>query len=419
MLRVVLSWPHVQPNRTGGFTWRGFDRIVSHTARAGVQVLPILYGSAPWAVTCGKLSEADCRRRPPLESADARDAWQRFVGAAVERYGPDGTFWTSRIPPLPDPEPPDPTDPIDVPSVGPPPYTPITRWQVWNEPSSPTYWKPDHPDAKEYAKLVRLSSLAISSKDPAAEVLLAGLFGTPFGGGDQSLIAWRYLDRLYRVNGIESHFDAVALHPYAPNLRGISYQLRRVRTVMRKRGDGDTPIWITEIGWGSADPSEGPLLKGPDGQAEHLRTAFTRLRDRTAWNVAGILWFDWRDPPQYRGRVHFPVLPLGRAAGRERARQARLERVHGVQRRHPVASAATEYAGADSVQIESDVHGGIAGDRLPRARHSRRPANVVEEHDRLVSQVRLQLPPVAKRRLLLVVAVDERVLKRGQLRGGG
>ncbi len=332
VLRVVLSWPHVQPNRTGGFTWRGFDRIVSHTARAGVQVLPILYGSPPWTVTCGKLSEADCRRRPPLESADARDAWQRFVGAAVERYGPDGTFWTSRVPPLPDPEPPDPTDPIDVPPVGPPPYTPITRWQVWNEPSSPTYWKPDHPDAREYAKLVRLSSLAISSKDPAAEVLLAGLFGTPFGGGDQRLIAWRYLDRLYRVSGIERHFDAVALHPYAPNLRGIAYQLRRVRTVMRSRGDGDTPIWITEIGWGSADPSEGPLLKGPDGQAEHLRTAFTRLRDRTSWNVAGILWFDWRDPPQYVDGCTSPFcLSAGLLAENGRAK--------------PVWSAFTEFSG--------------------------------------------------------------------------
>lgn len=303
VMRIVLSWAHVQPMRSGGFQWRHFDRVVAATARAGVQVLPILYGSPGWAVSCGQLGEVECRRKPPLESADSRAAWQRFVGAAVERYGPNGTFWSSRVPSPPDAEVPEVGDPTGappaLPPLGPPPYLPITRWQVWNEPSSPTYWKPGHPDAKRYAQLVRISNIAISAKDPAAEVLLAGLFGTPFGGEDERLIVWRYLGRMYRVNGIERHFDAVALHPYAPNMRGIAHQLRRVRAVMRRHGDAETPVWITEIGWGSANPSEGPLLKGPEGQANQLRTAFTRLGARAPWNVAGILWFDWRDPAQY------------------------------------------------------------------------------------------------------------------------
>ena len=41
------------------------------------------------------------------------------------------------------------------------------------------------------------------------------LAGMP-GYGDVN--AWDFLDSLYSVPGIKDHFDAVALHPYAPNL---------------------------------------------------------------------------------------------------------------------------------------------------------------------------------------------------------
>jgi hypothetical protein len=297
VMRTVISWPDVQPDPDGGFVWRYVDKVVGNAARAGVQILPILYGVPPWAVDCQGLGALECRRVPPLDSEEARSAWQRFVAAAVERYGPSGTFWTSRIPPLELPT--IGSQGLTLPPLSRPPYVPITRWQVWNEPSSPTYWKPRKPDARQYARLVRLTDQAIAPRDPAATVLLAGLFGTPFGGKDPKLISWRYLDRLYSEPGIETSFDAVALHPYAPNMKGISEQIRRVRRVMRSHDDGGTPIWITEIGWGSADPSEGPLLKGPQGQAQQLRTAFDQLVSARSWKIDGVIWFDWRDPGEF------------------------------------------------------------------------------------------------------------------------
>ena len=296
VLRVVMSWPDIQPER-GNFIWRSFDKIVANAARGGVQILPILYGVPAWSTDCGNLDALECRRVPPIRTEESRSAWQRFVSAAVERYGPSGTFWNSRIPPVELPS-------VDesglaLPPLTPPPITPITRWQVWNEPSSPTYWKPGKPDAVAYARLVRLTHQAIMPRDPNAEVLLAGLFGTPFAGKDPKLISWRYLDRFYSAPGIAGSFDAVSLHPYAPNMKGISEQIRRIRRVMRGRGDGDKPIWITEIGWGSADPSEGPLLKGAKGQAEFLTTAFEALASRASWRIEGIIWFDWRDPGEF------------------------------------------------------------------------------------------------------------------------
>lgn len=322
VVRTVLSWPDVQPDRNGALKWNAFDRVVRNAAKSGVEVLPILYGVPDWAVDCGNLSKLDCRRVPPIYSSEARAAWQHFVSAAVERYGPNGSFWTSRIPPLEVPTL-EPGQLPDVPSLGPPPYTPITRWQVWNEPSSPTYWKPHMPDAKEYGRLVVLTDEAIAASDPSATVLLAGLFGTPFGGQDRHLIVWRFLARMYRVAGIAQHFDAVSLHPYAPNIRGIALQLRRVRRVMARNGDDAKPVWITEIGWGSADPSTGPLLKGPDGQAAELTRAFNRLSAHTRWNVQGVLWFDWRDPGSFVDGCTSPFcLSAGLLAPNGRAKPA-------------------------------------------------------------------------------------------------
>jgi polysaccharide biosynthesis protein PslG len=301
-VRVVMSWPHIQPTQDGGYRWSNFDSLVSAASAAGVEVLPILYGSPSWAVDCGGLSESECRRAPPLGSRKARRAWQDFLTAAVERYGPEGSFWQ---PQAPQPQPPLPqVAEVPGPAAGvgpapgaPAPYSPIEIWQVWNEPSSPTYWKPE-PDANRYAKLVRLSAEALRGADSDATVLLAGLFGTPFGGQDPSLLAWRYLNRLYEAKGIKRDFDAVALHPYAPTLRGVEIQVRKARKVMKRHNDSRTEVWITEIGWGSSE-EKNPLLKGLEGQKRMLRKSFNLLTSRRGWRIEAIVWFDWRDPGEF------------------------------------------------------------------------------------------------------------------------
>jgi hypothetical protein len=295
VVRIVMSWPDIQPTADGGYDWSNFDSIVADAAASGVEVLPILYGSPPWAVDCGNFSPSDCRRIPPLESASARRAWARFLRAAVNRYGRDGEFWRA-VGALAG----GPSLPVDAPTPtgNALPYHPIRRWQVWNEPSSPTYWKPK-PNHKDFAKLIEISAGAIRGADSKADVLLAGLFGTPFGGQDPSLLAWRFLNRFYRVKGIERDFDAVALHPYAPTLRGVRYQIDQVRKVMKRHGDKRTPTWITEIGWGSAESAGEPLLKGEQGQKEMLRRAFKLLNRVRDWRVRGIVWFSWRDPGDF------------------------------------------------------------------------------------------------------------------------
>ena len=58
------------------------------------------------------------------------------------------------------------------------------------------------------------------------------------------------------------------------------------------------PIWITEIGWGSAGTPGQPLSKSPKGQKKLLRKSFNLLLDRRGkWKIRRVVWFTWRDPP--------------------------------------------------------------------------------------------------------------------------
>ena len=48
----------------------------------------------------------------------------------------------------------------------------------------------------------------------------------------------------------------MAVHPYAENARGVEGELSRIRCVMRRRGDGRTPVWISELGWATGGDSD-------------------------------------------------------------------------------------------------------------------------------------------------------------------
>ncbi len=111
--------------------------------------------------------------------------------------------------------------------------------------------------------------------------------------------AWAFLDRLYRVSRIKRYFDAAAVHPYAGTLGQFQTEIDHVRAVMRRHHDSATPLWLTEVGWGSARPTRRwPVNKGPIGQAQMLKRSFRLiLRNRLSWHIGHLFWFDWRDPP--------------------------------------------------------------------------------------------------------------------------
>lgn len=275
-VRWGFRWNAVEPTK-GVFNWRVTDQTIGALANSGSRVLPVVNGTPPWA---GATFET-----PPLKTRKARAGWRDFLKAAVERYGPGGRYWTS--PYLYRHEYPDGS------------IRPINTWQIWNEQNNkpaPTYIKPG-----KYRRLVGIAHDSIVKADPKATILLGGMPGYVHPR------AWGYLKKLYKRRSFKHEFDAVALHPYSPDVKHVLVQIKHTRKVMKKNHDSHASLWITELGWGSKRPSPGATInKGPQGQKRLLQKTFPRLqRHRRQWNLKHAFWYTWRDPPRNKPGCSF------------------------------------------------------------------------------------------------------------------
>jgi hypothetical protein len=271
--RFELGWRSAEPSQ-GSFDWAPSDQFIGAHAAHGIRPLPFVWGSPPWvAANPGS---------PPIDTAAHEQAWRDFLEAAVARYGAGGSYWANEYQQQYGPG----ATPL-----------PIQSWQVWNEPNLRKFFDPggtDQQSVQKYARLLQISHDAIKSTDPQAQIILAGNPGYPPSGGLQ---AWDFLDSLYGVPGIKNDFDAAALHPYATSLDVFRQEIQKVRTVMKTHADGDTPLWLTEFGWGSAPPDRFGINQGLAGQERLLKGSFKLiLNNRNAWNVQRVFWFLWRDP---------------------------------------------------------------------------------------------------------------------------
>ena len=277
--RFLFQWRTVQPV-PGSFDWSQPDKVIGSLARHGIRTVPFAWGSPLW-VRPGP-------SRPPVNTTVAQTAWKSFLRAAVARYGPGGSYWANGY--------------RQRYGANATPY-PITSWQIWNEPNLKKYFDPGRTTAhgvNQYAQLVKISHEAIKSRDPQARVVLAGMYG------NGSVTAWDYLRGLYKISGFKSDFDVAALHPYSIDLDGFRRQIVQFRAVMTNQGDGATPLWISEFGWGSA-PADGlRLTKGLAGQGQILTDSFRMvLGNRSAWNLQRLFWYHWRDPPEDEATCNF------------------------------------------------------------------------------------------------------------------
>ena len=238
----------VPDESTNEVDFSSIDPTVLKAAENGVRLIPTIYGTPPWVAEgldgndCGD----ECAAYAP-SSDEALAEWKDFVGQLVDRYGPDGELWKTHA--EVDPE-------------------PIRTWQIWNEQNSPTFYQPE-VDPAGYTKLVESASAAITERDPEAEVILGGMFGTPFQGKPPALSAWEFLRQMYAIEGARDSFDAVAAHPYAAHEGKIEAQVARIHEEVQ-HADDNAGLWITEVG-ASSDEGKNPLEMGPEGQAEQLR----------------------------------------------------------------------------------------------------------------------------------------------------
>jgi Glycosyl hydrolase catalytic core len=261
--RMLLSWNAVQQSPNGPYNWSLPDSEIESAARNGIRPFPFVYGSPSFAA-----AEPEAL---PLGSEAARQGWQRFVSAVVERYGPNGQFWALN------------------PSV---PYRPVTAVQIWNEQNAAHYTR--NPSPRQYAELLKLSQAAIDRVDDSIQIVLGGMFGYPKLAA--SIPISKFLKKMYRVRGIKKTFDVGSVHPYSGTLKKMTGQIKLARNAMKKGRDRKAPLWITEIGWASDGPEGWPIVVGEAGQAERLRKAFKLLKKkRRKYRIQRVIWFAWRD----------------------------------------------------------------------------------------------------------------------------
>jgi hypothetical protein len=275
-VRIPISWASVQAAPRKSLRLAELDRLVGSISRRGIRVLPVIFGSPAWVESNGVL--------PPIDTKAKRAAWQHFLKVLVARYKPGGKFWTGSSPREPS---------AYVAAFGrSAPVRPITAWQIWNEPNLPKYFRPAKGAPKSYGKLLKLSHKAIAAADPKADVVLAGLSGAG------KLTPWEFLEQLYRVKQIKPAFDAAALQPYPPTIKDLRSDLRLVRKAMKKGDDERTPLWITELGWGSKRRNpQWPLNKGKQGQKQMLDKSYELLiKAHESSRVDRVYWYTWRDP---------------------------------------------------------------------------------------------------------------------------
>jgi hypothetical protein len=265
-VRQPLVWAAVEP-RNPAFSerqWGYLDHEVRLAARAGMEIFPFIVNSPEWVAGQG----IDL----PVANAWQRRAWASFVRAVVDRYGIGGSFWRE--------------EEEDV------PYVPMRRFEIWNEENIVTF--ASDPEPKRFAQLIRIAGRVIHQRQPGAKVIVGGLFGRPLQV-PPNVASGDFLSRMYRAGRVKRYFDGVALHPYVADARAMAAQLRNLHRIMRRHGDGATPLYVTELGWGSA-PGPTRWQRGLYGQAHQLDKAFSIISaNRLRWHIRGAWWFTWSD----------------------------------------------------------------------------------------------------------------------------
>jgi len=210
---LVFSWQDIEPT-PGYFYWEVPDAALRAADYHGVEILARLDRPPDWAVDEQSLAPWSL------------DAYAQFVHRVVERYGHR-----------------------------------LGGVIVWNEPNLALEWHDTTPDPAAYAAMLARVYPVVKAVAPDLPVIAAGL---AFTAGDtvSAINDLDYLSALYAA-GAAVHFDILAAHPYgfgrppADPPRADRLNMRRLelyRAIMEAAGDGNKPIWITEMGWRTAAP---------------------------------------------------------------------------------------------------------------------------------------------------------------------
>ena len=270
-LKQQVEWSGTEPIEKGGFDWRELDKVVAAVTSAGIELLLSVVRAPEWAL-------GDRSHGPPADPLDFRD----FMQAVAERY-------RGRV----------------------------QAYELWNEANLAREWGYGRIDAGEFVELMLAGHAGVKAGDPEAVTVGGAL--TPAGDVDipdqqvQAIDDVRFLEQIYayRDGIVRGAFDAWGVHPggfnNAPtqeigsergsgwNGHGSFYFQRYAqhRAIMEANGDAHKPIWLTEMGWSTAnaDPAYGfGADNSEDDQARFLVDAFRLIRESAPYITHAFVW---------------------------------------------------------------------------------------------------------------------------------
>ncbi len=254
IVRVPIRWTVVEPEK-GKWDFAKADRVIRDITAAKIEVLALLMSVPAWSSGVDRKNEQgfwDCY--PPKDISD----YQHYVRRVVDRYKDRVRFW-----------------------------------EVWNEENGSDFYRPI-PDSGEYVWILKAAYETIKSSDPRATVVLGGLQMNGIIPNPWLPIKTpNFLQKIYHAGGMP-YFDVVNIHPYVlPNQNeGPGYCAKLVRDtveVMKRNGDAEKPLWITEIGCATGNGVTEEM------QAEHLEGIYRELGKIP--EVKAVYWFTLRDYP--------------------------------------------------------------------------------------------------------------------------
>jgi hypothetical protein len=318
-IRFPVYWSKVQPygstaavpvSKAGNFTedpaggapfdFTLLDRFVLAAASNRINLVPTLMGAPSWAAD--RAYPTSNTGINPLHMPIPADFSQfgHFAAALAARYGTAGSFWTAN------------------PSVKP---TPITTWQIWNEPNFSYYW-PQHlgetqtvtvlvknkPTVKSlpnlyfaptYIGLLKASRTAIRAVNPKAKIMIASMANSDRATRTPPSDQWVDLSFVYQAGG-KGLFDVVAANLFTGSPTHLLGYLGWYRKAMKTGGDAKLPVTITEMSWsgslGSIPDSNKmySLVVSPAVQASNLAKALTTFAGaQKSALVTGAYWHTW------------------------------------------------------------------------------------------------------------------------------
>jgi hypothetical protein len=280
-VREDFRWDLAEP-APGVYDWSRTDRLMAAAAKADTQVLAIIDYSAPWASS--DPSGGGDKFYPPQNPSD----YAEFSRQVVLRYGSGGSFWDAR------------------PHLTP---NPLKAVELWNEPYSHIFWKPN-PDPQAYAEMSHAAAAAIRGAQPATTIILPG---DPFQTRTNSATPEWLGEVLSADPGLADLINAYSVHPY-PEPRGIGpgdagdprFTFDRVALAhqVAVAHNAELPIWITEIGWSTADASVGGVSEAT--QAAYVQDSI--LRSFGTWPyVSHVFVYSWDEssgaPTDWEGNL--------------------------------------------------------------------------------------------------------------------